>query len=79
MRNGSMNVENDNVQEAIDNIMTDIFETLTSDSEQRHIFGPILQLLANGRLVSPDEVAFRLHTSPDKVTSTLKKFGVSNT
>lgn len=67
--------ENDNeVEQAIDKNVTDVYETLTP--EQLHIIGQTWQLLAaNGSFVSPDEIAIRLQTSPDKVASLLRKFG----
>jgi alkylmercury lyase len=69
------NTENDNeVEQAVDKILTDFYENLTPD--QLHIISQTWQLLAaNGSLVSPDEIAIRVQTSPDKAVSTLKKFG----
>ncbi|AIF84719.1 Alkylmercury lyase [Candidatus Nitrososphaera evergladensis SR1] len=63
------------VQQAIDKIATDIFESLIPEQEQRRIFGQTLQLLANGCPVPPDEIAIRLQVLTDKVISTLRGFG----
>lgn len=66
---------NGKVQQAIDKIATDVFESLIPEREQRHIFGQTLQLLASGCPVPPDEVAIRLQVPTDKVISTLRSFG----
>jgi alkylmercury lyase len=69
------NSEKDNeVEQAVDKILTDFYENLTPD--QLHIIGQTWQrLAANGSPVSPDEIAIRVQTSPDKAASTLRKFG----
>jgi alkylmercury lyase len=69
------NSENDNVEEAVEKIVTDVYESLTPDPEHRCIIGQTLQLLSNGSPVTPDEIASQLQASPEKVTSTLRKFG----
>lgn len=66
---------NGKVQQAIDKIATDTFESLILEREQRHIFGQTLQLLASGCPVPPDEVAIHLQVPTDKVISTLRSFG----
>lgn len=63
------------VQQAIDRIATDVFETLIPEKKQRHIFGQTLQLLANGSPVPVDEIAIRLQVPADSVISTLRGFG----
>lgn len=55
--------------------MTEIYENLAPKPEQRYIINHMLRLLANGSPVKPAEVAMHLQASPDKVTSTLRKFG----
>jgi alkylmercury lyase len=66
---------NDKVQQAMDKVVTDVFESLIPEKEQRHIFRQTLQLLANGCPVPPDEIAIRLQIPPDRVISTLRRFG----
>lgn len=66
---------NGKVQQAIDKIAIDVFESLIPEREQRRIFGQTLQLLANGCHVPPDEVAMRLQVPTDKIISTLHGFG----
>jgi len=48
--------------------------TLTPEQVQRRILGQTLKLLAYGKPVTPDEIALNLQTSPDKVTSTVRRF-----
>jgi alkylmercury lyase len=62
-----------NVEQAFDKILGDIYESL--GSERLRIVDQTWQLLANGYPVPPDEVALRLGVSPDSVTSTLREFG----
>jgi alkylmercury lyase len=69
------NSENDNVEEVVKKIVTDVYGSLTPDPEHRRIIGRTLQLLSNGSPVTPDEIASQLQASPGKVTSTLRKFG----
>ena len=69
------NSENDNVEEAVEKIVTNVYGSLTPDLEHRLIIGQTLQLLSNGSPVTSDEIACQLHASPEKVTSTLRKFG----
>jgi alkylmercury lyase len=64
-----------NAQQTVDKIMTEIYENLAPKPEQRYIINHMLRLLANGSPVKPAEVAMHLQASPDKVTSTLRKFG----
>jgi alkylmercury lyase len=64
-----------NVQQTVDKFVTELYENLAPEQEQRHIIGQMLRLLANGSPVKPTEIALRLQASPDKVTSTLRKFG----
>lgn len=64
-----------NVQQTVDRIVTEVYENLASKPEQRHIINQMLRLLANGSPVKPAEVAKHFQASPDKVTSTLRKFG----
>lgn len=66
---------NSNVQQAIDNIATDVFESLIPEQEQRRILDQTLQLLANGLPVPPEEIAIRLQVTPETVISTLRSFG----
>ena len=69
------NSENDNVEEAVEKIVTNVYRSLTPDLEHRLIIGQTLQLLSNGSPVTSDEIACQLQASPEKVTSTLRKFG----
>ena len=69
------NLENDNVEEAVEKIVTNVYRSLTPDLEHRLIIGQTLQLLSNGSPVTSDEIACQLQASPEKVTSTLRKFG----
>ncbi len=64
-----------NIQQIIDKIMTEVYENLVPEPEQQHIINQMLRLLANGSPVKPSEVATHIQISPDKVTSTLRKFG----
>ena len=67
---------NSNVKQALDKIVADIYENLIPEDEQRHIFGQTLKLLSDGHPVTPDEIAISLQaSSPDKVTSTVRRFG----
>jgi alkylmercury lyase len=76
IRNDSMKTENDNVEEVIGKIASDLYEILAPEPEQRNVIGQTLQLLAaNGSPVTHEEIAIRLSASPDEVTSTLRKFG----
>ena len=68
-------LENDNVEEAVEKLLTYIYGSLTPNPEHRRIIGQTWQLLSNGSPVTPDEIASQLHASPEKVTSTLGKFG----
>jgi alkylmercury lyase len=66
---------NSNVQQAFDKTMANVFESIIPEQEQRRIVVQILQLLANGCPVPPDEIAIHLQVSPDKVVSILEGFG----
>ncbi|MGI0043611.1 MAG: organomercurial lyase [Nitrososphaeraceae archaeon] len=69
------NSENDNVEEVVEKIVTDVYESLAPEPEHRRIIGQTLQLLSNGSPVTLAEIASQLQASAEKVTSTLRKFG----
>jgi alkylmercury lyase len=67
--------ENVGLPQAIDEIPTDVFETLHIEQARWCIIKNTLQLLANGCPVPPVEIAIRLQETPDTVISTLRGFG----
>jgi len=68
--------ENVGVQQATDEIPTEVFENLLIEQDRRGIIGKtLLQLLTNGYPVPPDEIAIRLQITPQTVISTLRSFG----
>jgi alkylmercury lyase len=67
--------ENLGVQQASDEILTDVFENLHIEQDQWRIIDKTLQLLANGYPVPPEEIAIRLQVTPETVISTLRSFG----
>jgi alkylmercury lyase len=71
--NQAKSTQNLNAGHAIEETATNLYEKL--GSERRRIAGQTLQLLANGCPIPPDEIATRLGTSPDKVTSALREWG----
>lgn len=62
---------NSDVKQAFDIVS----ENLTPEQEQRRILGQTLKLLAYGNPVTPNEIAINLQVSPDRVTSTVRRFG----
>lgn len=51
-----------------------VSENLAPEQEQQRILGQTLKLLAYGNPVTPNEIAINLQVSPDKVTSTVRRF-----
>ena len=66
--------ENVGIQQATDEILTDVFENLHIKQDQWRIIKKTLQLLANGYPVPPDEISVRLQVTPDTVISILRSF-----
>jgi alkylmercury lyase len=64
------------IQQASDEILTDVFENLHIKQARWRIIDETLQLLANsGYPVPPEEIAIRLQVIPETVISTLRGFG----
>jgi alkylmercury lyase len=62
---------NTNVKQVFDIVS----ENLTPEQEQRRILGQTLKLIEYGNPVRPNEIAIDLQASPDKVISTVRRFG----
>jgi alkylmercury lyase len=68
--------ENLGIQQASDEILTDVFENLHIEQDRWRIIDKTLQLLAkDGYPVPPEEIAICLQVTPDMVISTLRGFG----
>src|ERR687892_807377 len=67
--------ENVSIQQATDEMSTDVFGNLHIEQDRWRIIKKTLQLLANGYPVPPEEIAIRLQETPDTVISTLRSFG----
>lgn len=64
-----------NLEQAIEKLMTDIYESLIPESADRQIFVQTLELISRGCPVNPDEIAIRLQTTPESVNFTVRRFG----
>lgn len=60
-------------EQAIDKIAADVYGSF--GPEMQRIMGKTLQLLASGCPVPPHEISVQLQIQPDKVASTLRKWG----
>ncbi|HYZ59161.1 MAG TPA: organomercurial lyase [Nitrososphaeraceae archaeon] len=67
--------ENVSIQQATDEMPTDVFGNLHIEQDRWRIIKKTLQLLANGSPIPPEEIAIRLQETPDMVISTLQSFG----